>query len=201
MSSNPGIPQRVALVIDGHAEPVLSASLLRWELTEAPQCRVSGTLEIGVSDFSQRADEGNFKPSLGATVEMLWGSEQLFTGVVAGLTGKASGVGSPSVVLRVDGTRSPAPAGIARTLLVGAEVERAELCCETDAATSQLIAGANGDVAVGPDGLRPGSVAVIRGVGEVFDGPFQIQQVHLRFDGERGMHAVLHGSGITPDDA
>jgi len=185
--------RRLDLIVDGQPSPDMSAALLRWELVEQRKAAVTGELEVACSGTAASAI-GSLR--LGISISASLASERVFDGQLVALVGRVSSSDPQSVVLHVRGSRPPKASQAASdppALRVGFEIMQAEVQHELSPTGFRISADVIADLATGPRAVRVGTVAGLVGMGPLFDGPFQLRQVSLRYDQTRGLHVALTG--------
>lgn len=193
MSPLPLASQRLDLFVDGHPSAELAAALLRWELVEQAKDAVTGELEVACAGAAASAT-GSLRQ--GISISATLASERVFDGEVVALEGRVGSSGTQSVVMYVRGTRPPGASqatAVRSALRVGAEVLQTQVRQDILSTGVGMSAEVVGDLATGPGAVRVGAVAELVGMGPLFDGPFELRQVALRCDTNRGLHVALTG--------
>ena len=187
--------KRLHVKIDGRLCPDISVALLDWILTERPARTMTGELEVAYTDAAAIAVDSL---RLGASIGLTLASEPVFDGWVTTLEGRVGHADLPSVVLHLRGQRVSDPSSIDSVPLVmrvGAEVLRARVRQEGSPVVLHMSAEITEDFATGAGAVRTEQVVDLVGMGPLFDGPFQMQQVALRCDQTRGLVVEVLGSG------
>jgi len=184
---------RLSLTIDGRPSPDIAAALLRWELAERPKDTVNGELEVSSAGAAASA-LGSLR--LGASIGLTLASERVFDGQLLALEGRVSASDAPSVILQLKGTRPPEirqPGSLPPALRIGIDILQAQVRQERSPVIFRLSAETTGDFATGSAAMRVGTVVGLVGMGPLFDGPFQLEQVALRYDETRGLSVAVTG--------
>jgi hypothetical protein len=78
-------------------------------------------------------------------------------------------------------------------LRIGIDILQAQVRQERSPVVFRLSAETTGDFATGSAAMRVGTVVGLVGMGPLFDGPFQLEQVALRYDETRGLSVAVTG--------
>ncbi|HWZ71084.1 MAG TPA: hypothetical protein VN326_06345 [Casimicrobiaceae bacterium] len=184
---------RLSLTIDGRPSPDIAAALLRWELGERPKDTVNGELEVSSAGAAASAI-GSLR--LGASIGLTLASERVFDGQLLALEGRVSASDVPSVILQLKGTRPPEirqAGSLPPALRIGIDILQAQVRQERSPVVFRLSAETTGDFATGSAAMRVGTVVGLVGMGPLFDGPFQLERVALRYDETRGLSVAVTG--------